>query len=59
VKVTITNKSLKECKVIASFLNDESLEQIIEGLSRIRHATATINGNNVTIEGGKDCEGGE
>jgi ferric-dicitrate binding protein FerR (iron transport regulator) len=55
VTVTITNDSLKDCRVIASFLNGENLKQIIEGLSLIRHATATINGNNIIIEGGTGC----
>ncbi|MBT1701509.1 FecR domain-containing protein [Fulvivirgaceae bacterium PWU4] len=55
VKVIIENESLKNCRVVASFLNGESLKQIVDALSKIQNATATINGDRVMIEGGLGC----
>jgi transmembrane sensor len=55
-KVTITNNDLKKCKVIAWYLNNESLSQIVEGLGSLQQATVTIDGNHVTIKGGIGCK---
>jgi transmembrane sensor len=55
-KVTITNEDLKKCKVIARYLNNESLSQIVEGLGSLQQATVTIEGNHVTIKGGIGCK---
>jgi transmembrane sensor len=55
-KVTITNNDLKKCKVIAWYLNNESLSQIVEGLGSLQQATVTIEGNHVTIKGGIGCK---
>jgi transmembrane sensor len=55
-KVTITNDDLKKCKVIAWYLNNESLSQIVEGLGSLQQATVTIEGKHVTIEGGIGCK---
>lgn len=57
VKVSITNDALKNCPVLlASFLNNESLDQIVTGLSGIQQARATVQDNNVIIEGGQGCD---
>ena len=56
VKVSITNESLKGCLINAWFLNNETLEEIVEGLSLIKQATATINGDNIIIEDGTGCK---
>lgn len=55
VEVIIENESLRNCTVVASFLNGESLKQIVDALSKIQNATATINGDQVLIEGGSGC----
>lgn len=54
VKVVIANE-LKDCTVTAWFLENETLKEMVESISAIRQATATIKGNNVTIEGGIGC----
>jgi transmembrane sensor len=56
VKVTITNDSLKDCIVNAWFFNNENLKQVVEGISAIQQATAIIDGESVTIEGGIGCK---
>lgn len=56
VKVVIRNDSLKNCIVTAWFLNNENLHEIVEGLSIVGHATATIKGDSVIINGGKGCQ---
>jgi transmembrane sensor len=55
VNVTVDNKALNKCVISAWFLNNESLEQIIESISVMQQATYTITEGNVTIEGGKGC----
>jgi transmembrane sensor len=56
VKVTIANESLKDCVVSAWFINNESLKQIVDGLSLVHHATAVIDGDRIVIEGGRGCK---
>jgi ferric-dicitrate binding protein FerR (iron transport regulator) len=55
VKVIITNDKLKECTISAWFLNNESLEQVIKGVSAVQQATFTIKNDLITIEGGIGC----
>ena len=55
VKVIITNDKLKKCTISAWFLNNESLEQVIKGVSAVQQATFTIKDNLITIEGGIGC----
>jgi transmembrane sensor len=56
VKVTIANESVKNCIVTALFSHNESLQQIVEGISAVQQATATIRGDSVIIEGGIGCK---
>lgn len=56
VKVTIANEELKDCVVSAIFFDNETLKQMVEGISAVRQATATINGNTVVIKGGIGCK---
>ncbi|HTJ48625.1 MAG TPA: FecR domain-containing protein [Cyclobacteriaceae bacterium] len=55
VKVIITNENLKKCTISAWFLNNESLEQVIKGVSAVQQATFTIKDDLITIEGGIGC----
>ncbi|MBT1701290.1 FecR domain-containing protein [Fulvivirgaceae bacterium PWU4] len=56
VKVTISNESLKDCIVSAWFFNNEDVNKVVEDLSMLKQATATINGNKIIIEGGDGCK---
>ncbi len=56
VKVNIVNKSLQDCIVSAWFFNNESYKQVIEDLATLNQATAVIDGNKITIEGGIACK---
>jgi ferric-dicitrate binding protein FerR (iron transport regulator) len=56
VKVTIANPALRDCIVTGLFSDNESLKQIVEGISAVQQATATIKGDSVTIEGGTGCK---
>jgi ferric-dicitrate binding protein FerR (iron transport regulator) len=55
-KVTIANEQLKKCVVIAWYLNNESLQQIVEGLSSLQQASVSIKGNHIIIDGGVGCK---
>lgn len=54
-EVTIANENLKKCRISASFLHNESLEQVISLISDIRQAKYTIVGDSVIINGGIAC----
>ena len=56
VKVTIANKSLTKCVLNAWFLNNETLQQVVEAVSAVQQAKYTIADDVVTIEGGKGCD---
>lgn len=59
VKVTITNDSVKNCKVTASIKNDQPLQKILEILDMQHGTRSTIKGNMVIIEGGNGCNASE
>lgn len=59
VKITLANDELKECRISATFLNDESLEQVLTVVSGVVHATYSIQPDgNVKIKG-EGCKKGE
>lgn len=55
VKVAIENESLKDCIVIAFFINNESLKEVMESLCFVQHATPTFTEDRVIVEGGTGC----
>jgi ferric-dicitrate binding protein FerR (iron transport regulator) len=55
VSVTIQNEDVKQCVVSVWFVNNEDLEMVMTVLSKLRNATYTINGKNVTVTGGTGC----
>ncbi len=55
MNVTIANDNLKKCRISASFLHHESLEQVISLISDIRQAKYTIEDGSVIIDGGIAC----
>lgn len=54
-KITLENQALAQCRVSASFTNGESLEDILELICLMRHATYTTSGGHTKILGGKPC----
>lgn len=56
VKVVIQNENLKKCKVHAWFMNNESLDEVIEDISSSMLVTGRIKGKTVVIEGGQGCQ---
>lgn len=56
VKVIINNESAKDCVVTAWFVNNETLEEVIEGLGIVQQATPIVRGDTVIFEGGADCK---
>lgn len=53
VEVSFTNSHIKKCRMTATFLEDETLEQVTEVLSSMIGANFTIENSNIIIEGGK------
>jgi transmembrane sensor len=52
VKIDLKRKALARCRVMASFNEDASLEQVLKLLSISNHFSYTIEGKLVTIRGG-------
>lgn len=56
VEIAISNVKLKTCRISATFLKGETLNQVLTVISGVLQATYTIDANgNVTIDG-KGCE---
>jgi len=56
VKISIENDAVKNCKISASFIKGESLEQILRVVCGVLQAEYNIDGNKVEIIGGRQCE---
>lgn len=55
VKVKFQNEALKKCRYDGTFLNDESLKQVLSAMSKLLHMTYSIEGDTVTLNG-KGCD---
>lgn len=55
VEVSIENDDVRQCVVSVWFVNNENLDVVMTVLSKLRHATYTINGKKVTVTGGTAC----
>ncbi|GAA4436173.1 hypothetical protein GCM10023091_13800 [Ravibacter arvi] len=52
VELLFSNPEVLECRVTASFLNDENLDVVMKILSELMGATYKTHGSQVTVEGG-------
>jgi transmembrane sensor len=55
VLIALENESLKYCPVTAYFVNDESLNEILDVLCRLRHASYVITDKGIIIQNGEGC----
>jgi len=56
VTISFSNESLKQCRINATFLNNESLEQVLTVVAGVVNATYTIQPNDQVIMTGKGCQ---
>lgn len=56
VEISIVNSAVKNCKISASFMKGESLEQILRVVCGVLQAEYSIDGNKVEITGGRSCK---
>lgn len=55
VQIKFQNEALKKCRYEGTFLNDESLQQVLSAMSKLLRMTYSIEGNTVTLNG-EGCE---
>jgi transmembrane sensor len=56
VKVTVANSALNGCIINAWFLNNETLEEVMDAVSAVRQAKYEIVNGTVTLDEGKGCD---
>jgi ferric-dicitrate binding protein FerR (iron transport regulator) len=55
VTISFANAKLKECRISATFLNNENLEQVLTVVSGVVNATYTVQPNDQVIMSGAGC----
>jgi transmembrane sensor len=55
MNVTLANEKLKSCRIMATFLNDETLEHVLTVVSAINHTEFSVNDDGSVILDGKGC----
>jgi transmembrane sensor len=53
--IVLENQSLANCRISARFMHGEDLEDILEIICLMRHASFSAEGKEITIRGGKPC----
>lgn len=56
VEISIVDSAVKNCKISASFIKGESLDQILRVVCGVLQAEYRIDGNKVEVTGGRKCE---
>jgi ferric-dicitrate binding protein FerR (iron transport regulator) len=55
VNIILSNEKMKSCRISATFLNNESLEQVLTVVSGVVNATYTLQPNDQVILKGEGC----
>jgi transmembrane sensor len=56
VKISFVKEALKQCHISATFMNNESLEQVLTVLTGVINATYKLQPNDQVIIGGEGCK---
>jgi transmembrane sensor len=56
VNISFSNEQLRQCSISATFLNNESIEQVLTVVTGVMNATYTMQPNDQVIIRGKGCD---